>query len=139
MPGIHDSKLPCAAMTRLGEHAWTEIDGNDIEACGIVSQIRSSASGHFEYTQKAGGDTFKFGFEVTCMNVYGGNRAKIGGIVTQSSDPTIAVGRNPSSKTIGLSVGQPHFVQPPKSCERPSTRPAAAIRPTAGQNSPLVV
>ena len=26
------------------------------------------------------------------MNVYGGNRAKIGGIVTQSSDPTIAVG-----------------------------------------------
>jgi hypothetical protein len=52
-----------------------------------------SVSGHFEYTQKAGGDTFKFGVEVTCMNVYGGNRAKIGGIVTQSSDPTIAVGR----------------------------------------------
>ena len=52
-----------------------------------------SVSGHFEYIQKAGGNTFKFGVEVTCMNVYGGNRAKIGGIVTQSSDPTIAVGR----------------------------------------------
>jgi hypothetical protein len=51
-----------------------------------------SVSGHFEYIQKAGGDTFKFGVDVTCMNVYGGNRAKIGGIVTQSSDPTIAVG-----------------------------------------------
>ena len=52
-----------------------------------------SVSGHFEYIQKAGGDTLKFGVDVTCMNVYGGNRAKIGGIVTQSSDPTIAVGR----------------------------------------------
>jgi hypothetical protein len=51
-----------------------------------------SVSGHFEYIQKAGGDTVKFGVDVTCMNVYGGNRAKIGGIVTQSSDPTIAVG-----------------------------------------------
>src|SRR5438552_5029090 len=49
-------------------------------------------SGHFEYIQKAGGDTFKFGVDVTCMNVYGGNRAKIGRIVTQSTDPTIAVG-----------------------------------------------
>ena len=51
-----------------------------------------SVSGHFEYIQKAGGDTLKFGVDVTCVNVYGGNRAKIGGIVTQSSDPTIAVG-----------------------------------------------
>ena len=51
-----------------------------------------SVSGHFEYIQKAGGDTFKFAVDVTCMNVYGANRAKIGGIVTQSSDPTIAVG-----------------------------------------------
>ena len=51
-----------------------------------------SVGGHFEYIQKAGGETFRFGVDVTCMNVYGGNRAKIGGIVTQSSDPTIAVG-----------------------------------------------
>jgi hypothetical protein len=51
-----------------------------------------SVSGHFEYHQKAGGVTVMFGVDVTCMNVYGGNRAKIGGIVTQSTDPTIAVG-----------------------------------------------
>jgi hypothetical protein len=51
-----------------------------------------SVSGHFDYTQMAGGDTVRFAVDVTCMNVYGGNRAKIGGIVTQSTDPTIAVG-----------------------------------------------
>ena len=50
-----------------------------------------SADGHFVYRQSAGGDTVEFNVDVTCMNVYG-NRAKIGGIVTQSSDPTIAVG-----------------------------------------------
>jgi hypothetical protein len=54
--------------------------------------VDGSVSGHFEYIQKAGGGMFKFGVDVTCMNVYAGNRAKIGGIVTQSSDPTIAVG-----------------------------------------------
>ena len=51
-----------------------------------------TVSGHFDYHQTAGGETVTFGVDVTCMNVYGGNRAKIGGIVTQSSDPTIAVG-----------------------------------------------
>jgi len=34
----------------------------------------------------------RFSVDVTCLNVYGGNRAKIGGIVTESTDPTIAVG-----------------------------------------------
>ena len=61
-------------------------------AFNAVKHADGSVSGHFEYIQKAGGDTFKFGVDVTCMNVYGGNRAKIGGIVAQSSDPTIAVG-----------------------------------------------
>ena len=61
-------------------------------AFNAVKYADGSVSGHFEYIQKAGGDTFKFGVDVTCMNVYGGNRAKIGGIVTQSSDPTITVG-----------------------------------------------
>ena len=61
-------------------------------AFDALKYANGSVSGHFEYIQKAGGDTFKFGVDVTCMNVYGGNRAKIGGIVTESSDPTIAVG-----------------------------------------------
>ena len=51
-----------------------------------------SVSGRFEYHQIVEGTSFDFNVDVTCMNVYGGNRAKIGGIVTQSSDPTIAVG-----------------------------------------------
>ena len=33
-----------------------------------------------------------FAGDVTCMNVYDGNRAKIGGLITESSDPTIPVG-----------------------------------------------
>jgi len=45
-----------------------------------------SVGGEFEYTQIAGG-TFRFNVAVTCMNVYDGNRAKIGGIVEQSTDP----------------------------------------------------
>jgi hypothetical protein len=49
-----------------------------------------SVAGEFEYRQLAGG-TFRFHVEVTCMNVYG-DRAKLGGIVTESSDPTIDVG-----------------------------------------------
>jgi len=61
-------------------------------AFDALKYANGSVSGHFEYIQKAGGDMFKFGVDVTCMNVYGGNRAKIGGIVTESSDPTIAVG-----------------------------------------------
>jgi len=51
-----------------------------------------SASGHFEYHQIVEGTSYNFGVDVTCMNVYGGNRAKIGGVVRQSSDPTIPVG-----------------------------------------------
>jgi hypothetical protein len=52
-----------------------------------------NVSGQFEYRQLAGGETFKFHVEVTCMNVYGGNRAKIGGVVTYSNDPTVRTGR----------------------------------------------
>ena len=51
-----------------------------------------TAGGHFYYRQLAGGDEFVFAGDVTCMNVYDGNRAKIGGLITESSDPTIPVG-----------------------------------------------
>lgn len=50
-----------------------------------------SADGHFVYRQSAGGETVRFDVDVTCMNVYG-NRAKIGGVVTKSTDPTIDAG-----------------------------------------------
>jgi hypothetical protein len=52
-----------------------------------------SVKGHFEYRQIAGGETFEFTVDVTCMNVYDGNRAKIGGVVTKSTDATQPPGR----------------------------------------------
>jgi len=50
MLGIHDSRLPCAALTRFDEHGLAEICGDNVDACRVVSQIRSSACGYFEYT-----------------------------------------------------------------------------------------
>src|SRR4051812_15782175 len=51
-----------------------------------------SVAGHFEYQQVFEGDAFKFNVDVTCLNVYDGNRAKIGGVVRVSSDPTLPPG-----------------------------------------------
>jgi hypothetical protein len=51
-----------------------------------------SVSGRFEYHQIVEGTSFDFNVDVTCMNVYDGDRAKIGGVVTSSSDPTIPPG-----------------------------------------------
>jgi len=101
--------VPVAAASQSGNPVVEEASGGihwtiplpNVFGVEVVSQplafdalkyANGSVSGHFEYIQKAGGDMFKFGVDVTCMNVYGGNRAKIGGIVTESSDPTIAVG-----------------------------------------------
>ena len=51
-----------------------------------------SATGQFEYHQVAEGEAFIFNVDVTCMNVYDGNRAKIGGVIRVSNDPTIPAG-----------------------------------------------
>jgi len=51
-----------------------------------------SVSGRFEYHQIVEGTSFDFHVDVTCMNVYDGDRAKIGGVVESSSDPTIPPG-----------------------------------------------
>jgi hypothetical protein len=72
-------------------------------AFGVVVQNRTLAlnarryedgtvSGRFEYHQVVEGDAFKFNVDVTCFAVYDGHRAKIGGVVEQSSDPTLPVG-----------------------------------------------
>ena len=90
---------PVAESASGGIH-WT-IPLPNVFGVEVVSQplaftaskyANGSVSGHFDYIQEAGGETVRFAVDVTCMNVYGGNRAKIGGIVTQSTDPTIAVG-----------------------------------------------
>jgi hypothetical protein len=51
-----------------------------------------SVDGQFEYHQIVEGEAFKFNVDVTCMSVYDGNRAKIGGVVENSSDPTLPPG-----------------------------------------------
>jgi len=55
-------------------------------------QADGSASGQFEYHQIVEGESFDFNVDVTCMNVYDGNRAKIGGVIRNSSDPTLPPG-----------------------------------------------
>jgi hypothetical protein len=51
-----------------------------------------SVSGRFEYHQVVEGESFDFNVDVTCFNVYDGNRAKIGGVVRVSNDSTIPPG-----------------------------------------------
>ena len=51
-----------------------------------------SVHGQFEYHQVVEGTSFNFHVEVTCMNVYDGNRAKIGGVIVTSNDPTLPAG-----------------------------------------------
>ena len=51
-----------------------------------------SVSGRFEYHQVVEGEAFVFNVDVTCMNVYDGNRAKIGGVIEVSNDPTLPPG-----------------------------------------------
>ena len=48
--------------------------------------------GQFEYHQIVEGESFNFHVQVTCMNVYDGNRAKIGGVITRSNDATLPPG-----------------------------------------------
>ena len=51
-----------------------------------------SVSGHFEYQQVVEGEAFIFNVRVTCMHIYDGNRAKIGGVIEVSNDPTLPPG-----------------------------------------------
>ena len=51
-----------------------------------------SASGVFTYHQVAFGEAFQFVVRVTCMSVHDGNRAKVGGVVEVSNDPTLPAG-----------------------------------------------
>ena len=51
-----------------------------------------SVSGHFTYHQIVEGQSFNFGVDVTCLVIYDGNRAKIGGEIKTSNDPTLPPG-----------------------------------------------
>ena len=51
-----------------------------------------NASGWIHYIQTVEGESFEFVIDVTCMGLYDGNRAKIGGVITWSNDPTLPAG-----------------------------------------------
>jgi len=49
-------------------------------------------TGSFEYIQVVEGVSYRFTGDVTCFNVYDGNRAKVGGVIRVSTDPSIPAG-----------------------------------------------
>jgi hypothetical protein len=66
--------------------------GNQPLTFNATKYADGTVSGQFEYHQVALGESFNFHVEVTCMNVYDGNRAKIGGVIRVSNDPTLPPG-----------------------------------------------
>ena len=52
---------------------------------------------------------------------------------TITQPPATRAGRKAKKRTFWEILGQPHFVQPPASCETAMVRPAAASRPSAAQ------
>jgi len=54
--------------------------------------IDGTVKGNILYVQEAFGESFRFKGQVSCINVYDGNRVKFGGPVTQSDDATVPVG-----------------------------------------------
>jgi hypothetical protein len=51
-----------------------------------------AVKGNILYEQQVFGETFRFKSDVSCINVYDGNRVKFGGPITQSNDETLPVG-----------------------------------------------
>jgi hypothetical protein len=66
--------------------------GNRTLSFNARAYADGSASGRFEYHQVVEGEAFVFNVDVTCLKVYDGNRAKLGGVVEVSNDPTLPAG-----------------------------------------------
>lgn len=66
--------------------------GNQPLAFNARKYADGTVKGQFEYHQVVEGQSFNFHVEVTCLNVYDGNRAKIGGEIRNSNDPTLPPG-----------------------------------------------
>ena len=98
VPATATGEPGVVASARGGVH-WTippevfgvEV-GNQPLAFNAKKYADGTVSGQFEYHQVALGESFNFHVDVTCMNVYDGNRAKIGGVITVSNDPTLPPG-----------------------------------------------
>src|SRR5215211_3566291 len=82
--GVHWTiPLPNAFAVEVGNQPLTFNARKDADG---------TVAGQFEYHQVALGESFNFHVEVTCLNVYDGNRAKIGGVIRVSNDPTLPPG-----------------------------------------------
>lgn len=66
--------------------------GNQPLSFNAKKYANGAVSGEFEYHQLGLGESFNFHVDVTCMNVYDGHRAKIGGVIRVSNDPTLPPG-----------------------------------------------
>ena len=66
--------------------------GNQPLAFNARKYADETVEGQFEYHQVVEGTSFNFHVDVTCMNVYDGNRAKIGGVIRNSNDATLPPG-----------------------------------------------
>ena len=94
----HDSDRRVVGKTK-GDVEWTippdvfgaEV-GNDLRF-KARKHADGSASGRIHYVQTFQGESFEFEIDVTCLQFYDGNRAKLGGVVTESNDPTVPAGR----------------------------------------------
>lgn len=90
--------LPAGAIVEQasGGANWTlEVFGFVIpQVLGFQARKYADGSvrGHINYHQIFEGERFRFVATVTCLEIYDGNRAKYGGEVVQSNDPTVPVG-----------------------------------------------
>jgi hypothetical protein len=89
---------PVAEAASGGEHWTIELPnpfgvevGNNL-AFTARETLSGAVTGSWAYQQTVEGETFRFVGRVSCLNVYDGNRAKLGGVVTYSNDPTVPVG-----------------------------------------------
>jgi hypothetical protein len=94
----HDSDRAVVGIAQ-GNVEWTippdvfggEV-GNDLKF-NARKRADGSADGKIHYIQTFQGETFEFKIDVTCLEFYDGNRAKLGGVITESNDATVPAGR----------------------------------------------
>jgi hypothetical protein len=91
-PGVVASATGGAHWTIALPNPFGVVVENRTLAFNAHSYADGSVGGRFEYHQVVEGEAFTFNVAVTCMNVYDGNRAKIGGVIEVSNDPTLPPG-----------------------------------------------
>ena len=90
--GVVESATGSANWTIELPNPFGVVVGNRELSFSVQRLSNATIVGRFEYQQVVEGVTYKFNVRATCMHIYDGNRAKIGGVVEYSNDPTIPVG-----------------------------------------------